>query len=78
MQRWKSQLKESGSLEPKKRKETWRKLEPSKLKEYVEQNPDAYLSEIGDAFGCTGVAVLKALRRLQITRKKNYTLQGNE
>lgn len=77
LQKWKSQQKLTGSLEPKKRRETWRKLEPSALKEYVEQHPDAYLSEIGDEFGCSSVAVFKALRRLNITRKKNDIIQGS-
>lgn len=78
LQSWKSQLKETGGLEPKKRKETWRKIEPSRLKEYVAQHPDAYLKEIAEEFGCTDVAILVALRRLGITRKKNDTVQGNE
>ena len=77
LQKWKLQLKETGKLEPKKRRETWRKIEPVRLKEYIEQHPDAYLKEIAEEFGCTDVAVIKALRRLKISRKKNYYLQGN-
>jgi len=77
LQRWKSQLKEAGTLEPKKRKETWRKIDPSKLKEFLKQHPDAYLKEIAEAFGCTDTAVTKALRRLKISRKKNHTLPGS-
>ena len=45
LQSWKSQLKETGKLEPKKRMETWRKIEPVKLIKYLEQNPDAYLKK---------------------------------
>ena len=74
MQKWKSQLNETGNLEPKKRMETWRKIDPEKLKAYVEQNLDAFLKEIAKEFGCSDVAVLKALRRLKITRKKNDNL----
>ena len=77
LQKWKSQLKETGTLEPKKRAETWRKIDPAKLKEYVEQHPDAYLKEIAEEFGCSDVAVFKALRRLKLTRKKNHSLQGD-
>ena len=77
LQTWKSQLKESGTLEPKKRKETWRKIEPKKLKEYLERYPDAYLKEMAEEFGCSDVAILKALRRLKITRKKNDSIQGD-
>jgi len=77
LQMWKSQLKESGTLESKKRKETWRKIEPARLIEYLDRRPDAYLKEMAEEFGCSDVAVLKALRRLKITRKKNDPVQGN-
>ena len=70
LQKWKSQLKETGNLEPKKHRETWRKIDPVRPTEYVSQHPDAYLKEIAQEFGCTDVAVLMALRRLKITRKK--------
>ena len=77
LQRWKSQLNETGNLEPKKRKETWRKIDPQKLKEYLGQNPDAYLREIAKEFDCSENSIFKALRRLKISRKKNYPVQGN-
>jgi transposase len=77
LQLWKSQLKETGTLEAKKRKKTWRKIEPAKLKEYVEQHPDTYLKEIAEEFGCSDVAIYKALKRLKISRKKNYSIQGD-
>jgi len=76
LQMWKSQLKETGSLEAKKRRETWRKIYPEKLEDFVKQNPDAYLREIAKEFGCSDVAIFKALRRLKITRKKNHFFQG--
>lgn len=71
LQKWKTQLKESGSLEPKTRRETWRKIDPVRLKKHVEKHPDAYLKEIAEEFSCSPVAILYALRRLKITRKKN-------
>jgi transposase len=77
LQKWKKQLTETGGMKVKKRRETWRKLEPSRLEEYVKQHPDAYLKEIAEAFGCSDVAVLMALRRLKITRKKNDSIQGS-
>ena len=58
-----------------KRKEVWRKIDPEKLKEYVEHRPDAYLKEMAEEFGCSEVAIFKALKRLKITRKKNCHLQ---
>jgi transposase len=74
LQKWKSTLKETGTLETKNRKETWRKIEPAKLSEYVAANPYAYLREIAAEFGCTVHAVEKALARLKITRKKNGSI----
>lgn len=76
LQTWKSQLKETGKLEPKKRKEGWRKIEPTRLREYVQQHPDAFLKEIAEQFGCTEVAIFYALRRAKISRKKNDSLSG--
>lgn len=71
LQTWKSLLKETGTMAPQKRRETWKKIDPTRLKEYVEQHPDAYLQEIADEFGCTDMGIYKALKRLAITRKKN-------
>ena len=74
LQEWKSQLKETGKLTTKKRVEIWRKIEPTKLRKYIEENPDAYLREISAEFKCTNRAVEKALARLKITRKKNGSI----
>ena len=71
LQQWKSKLKDTGTLAPKERKRIWRKIDPSKLKEYIEKNPDAYLREIAAEFGCTIHAVEKALKHLKTTCKKN-------
>ena len=75
--KWKSMLNESGTLAPKKRKETWRKIDPDKLRKYVEEHPGAYQHEIAAAFGVRLFAIQKALKRLGITRKKNHSLQGD-
>ena len=77
LQRWKSQMKETGTLESKKRRETWRKIDPEKLRIYVTDHPDAYQYEIAAAFGVRLFAIQKALKRLKITRKKNDSLQGS-
>jgi transposase len=72
LQAWKSQLNETGTLAPKERKRTWRKIDPEKLRKYVADYPDAYQHEIADAFGVRLYAIQKALKRLKITRKKNH------
>ena len=78
LQAWKSQLNETGTLTPKKRETPWRKIDPEKLRKYVEEHPDAYQHEMATAFGVRRYAIQQALKRLQITRKKNHALQGNK
>ena len=78
LQTWKSQLNETGSLAPKNRKETWRKIAPKELKEYLIRYPDAYLREIAKEFSCSENSIFKALKRLKISRKKNHSFSGSE
>jgi transposase len=68
--RWIKREKEGKLEEVKNKIRKPRKIYPDKLIEYINENPDAYLSEIAQEFNCTHVAVLKALRKLGITRKK--------
>jgi len=75
LQKWKSQLNETGTLAPKKRRQTWRKIDPEKLRKYVDEHPDAYLREIAAGFKCAIHAVQKALARLKISRKKNASVR---
>jgi len=70
LDRWKSQLKETGTLESKKREGSFRKIDPKKLRKYVSEHPDAYQHEIAATFGVRLFAIQKALKRLKITRKK--------
>lgn len=66
-------MKEKGDLNAKKPNRSFKKIDPDKLKEYVEQHPDAYQKEIAREFGCAQSAVQKALKRLKIKRKKKTT-----
>lgn len=47
-----------------------KKICPEQLVKYIEQYPDAYLYEIAEEFNCSDVAIFKALKKLNITRKK--------
>ena len=38
-----------------------KKIEPEKLRDYVEEHPDAYQKEITEIFGCTGSAIGQTL-----------------
>ena len=72
LQKWKSQLKKTGTLTPKKRVTPWRKIDPDKLRKYVEEHPDAYQHEMAEAFSVRLFTIQKALKRLKITRKKPH------
>ena len=49
IQKWEKQLKETG--------------DPEKLKAYIAEHPDAYQSEMAEAFGCSESGIRDALRR---------------
>ena len=49
IQKWEKQLKETGNLEKKELHRGYRKIDPEKLKLYVEEHPDAYQSEMAEA-----------------------------
>ena len=68
----------TGKLEDKKPCRSYKKLNPEKLKDYVNEHPDAYLKEIGEVFGCSDTAVMKAFARLGITRKKRRIASVNK
>ena len=76
--KWHRQYQETGSLENSYPSRRHRKLDPEKLLVYVQEHPDAYFHEMGQAFGCSGVAVFKALKRLGITRKKRPNATRNK
>ncbi len=73
IQEWEKQLKETGDLEKKELHRGFRKIDPVKLKAYVMEHPDAYESEMAEAFGCSASGIRDALRRNKITRKKRQS-----
>lgn len=70
IQKWEKQLKETGDLGKKELHRGFRKIDPEKLRAYVAEHPDAYQSEMAEAFGCSESGIRDALRRNNITRKK--------
>ncbi len=48
-----------------------KKIDDQKLIDYIEKNPDHFLSEIAKHFNITLQAVFYALKSLKITRKKS-------
>ncbi len=70
IQEWEKQLKETGDLEKKELHRGYRKIDPEELKAYVAEHPDAYQSEMAEAFGCSESGIRYALQRYGITRRK--------
>jgi len=68
---WEKLEKETGCLEKRTLDRKFKKIDPQKLHAYIKSNPDAFLREIAEEFNCTDVAIFKAFKRLNISRKKN-------
>jgi len=67
---WLELEKESGSLKARKVEMRKRKIDLTKLKQAIQEKPDAYLYELAKPFNCTIQAVFYALEKLKITYKK--------
>lgn len=65
------ELETQGRLEPKKSWGKWRKIDPQRLCAYIRGHNEATLKEMAGVFGVNDVGILRALRRLKITFKKN-------
>jgi transposase len=74
--RWLSLKREKGNVEPLRRPYAYKKIDDQKLIDYIEKNPDHFLSEIAKHFNVTLQAVFYALKRLKIMRKKIHALPG--
>ena len=70
IKRWVKQWKTEGNLERSPSNRSFKKIDPELLKEYIKNNHDLYLREIGEYFGVSSVAVHKVLKKLKITLKK--------
>lgn len=70
------QYQREGHVAPKPRgKYAPRKLDAAIVATYIAQHPDATLAELGEVFAVSAVAMWKACRRLQLTRKKNAAVR---
>jgi transposase-like protein len=73
--KWRKLLAETGSLEPQYKETRSGKIDMTKLKTAVEEQPDAYLHELAKQFGCTKQAIFYALKRLKKKKKKNIYIR---
>lgn len=68
---WLLLKKETGTLKsPPLPPRSWRKLNPETLSKYVESHPDAMLEDYACHFQTSPSGIWRALKRLNITRKK--------
>jgi transposase len=67
---WAKKYKETGEVKNKPLNRTFKKVDPEKLEAYMQEHPDAYLREIAEVFQCTDMSIFRALKKLNITRKK--------
>ena len=72
LKKWEKEYKATGDLSKKPLKRNSKKVCPEKLIEYLRAHPDAYQSEIAEAFGCSQSAVSQAMSSHRITRKKRH------
>ena len=78
IRKWEKQYESEEGFTVKPRKRSFKKIDPQKLLEYVEQHPDAYLKEIAEVFVCNESAIRQAFQRLGITRKKRAGVTKNK
>ena len=70
---WRKEYQEHGEFLTKPRPANHTKLKEEDLRAYLEENPDSYQEETASYFGVTQQCISKALRRLNITRKKRQS-----
>ena len=75
IKRWKRNRRDTGEVMGPGRPTGAYKIDEAKLLMFIDENPDAVLEEIASNFNVTPPGILKALKRLNITRKKVHTLQ---
>lgn len=78
IQRWRERKGETGNVSPVPRVNAPYKINDTALQSYIQENPDAYLSEMAYHFGVTNSGLWRALKRLKITRKKSLRSMQKE
>jgi transposase len=73
---WIKQKKEEKSLKPKPRPGQRKKFDDQLLLDYIMENPDARLKDMEKFMGCSETTILRMLKRLKISNKKNAVLCG--
>lgn len=67
---WEKLREETGTLENRPLKRTYRKIDPEKLRADVAEKPDDFDEERAIRFGCSRTGIQSARKKHKITRKK--------
>lgn len=70
---WVELWETTGSLQYRNASQRQGKIDPEKLKQAVEEKPDAYLRELAAEFGVSTTAIYKRLEKHKITYKKRHS-----
>jgi transposase len=70
---WRKLMKETGSLETRAIPGRPPTIDLEKLKQAIEEKPDAYLRELAEPYNCSTTAVFNALKKIKFTYKKTFT-----
>ena len=76
--RWRRRQKNTSSIKRRPRTNNPYKIDNEALKAYIKFHPDAYLNEIATHFNVMESGFSKALKRLNITRKKSLNVIENQ
>ena len=77
LNRWLRQYKETGDLSNKPLNRSFKKIDPEKLKAFVQEHPDATQKEMAEYFQCSAPSICNALKRNKITWKKRHLSTKN-
>ena len=69
---WVKKKKETGDLHNKPLNRGFKKIDPEKLKKYVQEHEDIIQADMAKEFSCSIPGICKALKRNKITLKKRH------
>jgi transposase len=72
LNQWLKKYRETGDLSNKPLNRGYKKIDPEKLKKYVQEHEDIIQADMAKEFSCSIPGICKALRRNKITLKKRH------
>ena len=75
---WEKLREETGKLENRELKRSYRKIDPEKLRADVKENPDSFDEERAIRFGVSRTGIQSARKKHKLTRKKNTKIQRTQ